>query len=119
VSPISSSLFGVRTLRLDWEVEAGEDGRMPVDDVRPFHFVVPEFDLDDLRARLGATRWPEPATDPAQGVALEELRALCAYWADGYEWRRVEARLNGIGQFRTTIDGLGIPVCQAGVRHLR
>jgi pimeloyl-ACP methyl ester carboxylesterase len=76
--------------------------------VTPFHLAVPDHDLDDLRARLNATRWPEPATDPAQGVALEELQALCAYWADGYDWRRAEATLNEIGQFRTTIDGLGI-----------
>jgi epoxide hydrolase len=78
------------------------------DDVTPFHLAVPEFDLDDLRARLRATRWPEPATDPAQGVALPVLQSLCAYWADGYDWRKAESRLNGIGQFRTTIDGLGI-----------
>jgi pimeloyl-ACP methyl ester carboxylesterase len=89
-------------------VEAGEDDRMPVDDVTPFHLAVPESELDDLQARLHATRWPEPATDAAQGVALQELQALCAYWADGHDWRRTEARLNTIGQFRTTIDGLGI-----------
>ena len=47
---------------------------MPVDDVTPFHLAVPDFELDDLRARLGATRWPEPATDPAQGVALKDCR---------------------------------------------
>jgi pimeloyl-ACP methyl ester carboxylesterase len=78
------------------------------DAVTPFHLAVPESDLDDLRARLRATRWPEPATDRAQGVALEELQTLCTYWADGYDWRRAEASLNTIGQFRTTIDGLGI-----------
>ncbi len=81
---------------------------MPVDVVTPFHLAIAESELDDLRARLGATRWPEPATDAVQGVALEELQARCAYWAEGYDWRRAEARLNGIGQFRTTIDGLGI-----------
>jgi epoxide hydrolase len=108
LSPISSSLLWRQNAGLDCAVEAGEDDRMPVDDVTPFRVAVPQFDLDDLRARLGATRWPEPATDPGQGVALDELQALCAYWADGYEWRSVEARLNGIGQYRTTIDGLGI-----------
>ena len=75
--------------------------------ITPFNFAVPERDLEDLRARLRATRWPEPAPDPTQGVALEELQALCTYWADGYDWRRAEASLNAIG-FRTTIDGLGI-----------
>jgi len=47
---------------------------MPVDAVTQFHLAVLESELDELRARLDATRWPEPATDPAQGVALEELQ---------------------------------------------
>jgi hypothetical protein len=54
----------------DCAVEPGEDDRVPVDDVALFQLAVPEAELDDLRARLDATRWPEPATDPAQGVAL-------------------------------------------------
>jgi epoxide hydrolase len=88
-------------------VEVGEDGRMTGDAITPFNLAVPEHDLEDLRTRLRAARWPEPATDETQGVALEELQALCTYWADGYDWRRAEASLNRIG-FRTTIDGLGI-----------
>jgi pimeloyl-ACP methyl ester carboxylesterase len=94
-------------------VGPGEDDRVPVDDVTPFHLAVPESELDDLQARLHATRWPEPATDPAQGVALQEVQELCTHWADGYDWRRVEARLNTIGQFRTAIDGLGIHLLHA------
>ena len=47
-------LVGLRTLRLDWEVEVGDDGRTPVDDGRPFHFVVPGFDLDRGRDRAGS-----------------------------------------------------------------
>jgi epoxide hydrolase len=78
------------------------------DDVAPFRLAVPEAELEDLRERLHATRWPERETDAAQGVALDRLQALCAYWADGYDWRRTERRLNAIGQFRTTIDGLAI-----------
>jgi epoxide hydrolase len=78
------------------------------DDVTPFQLAIPDAELDDLRARLRATRWPEPATDPAQGVGLHDLQALVAYWSGGHDWRRVEARLNEVGQFRTTIDGLGI-----------
>jgi pimeloyl-ACP methyl ester carboxylesterase len=79
-----------------------------MDPVAPFRLAIPQAELEDLRARLSATRWPERETDGAQGVALDELRELCAYWADGYDWRRAEARLNAIGQFRTTIDSLGI-----------
>lgn len=76
--------------------------------VEPFRLRVPEAQLEDLRARLRSTRWPEPATHPEQGVDLLELQQLCTYWAEGYDWRRVEARLNALGQLRTTIDGLEI-----------
>ncbi len=81
---------------------------MPSHAVTPFHLEVPNDDLDDLRARLRRTRWPEPATDPTQGVDLNELQALCTYWIDRYDWRRTEEWLNTVGQFRTTIDGLAI-----------
>jgi pimeloyl-ACP methyl ester carboxylesterase len=65
-------------------------------------------ELRDLRSRLAATRWPEPETDPRQGVALAELMDLCAYWQDGYDWRRCDERLAAVGRFRTAIDGIGI-----------
>ena len=81
---------------------------MSGDDVTRMELAIPEVELDDLRVRLRATRWPEPATDPAQGVGLQDLQALCAHWSEGYDWRRAETRLNGVGQFRTVIDGLGI-----------
>jgi hypothetical protein len=65
---------------------------MPTD-VTPFHLAVPEAELDDLRARLRATRWPEPepVADDSQGVPLADLQALCRQWAEGYDWRVVEA----------------------------
>jgi epoxide hydrolase len=69
---------------------------------------VPEAELEALRLRLRATRWPERETDPSQGVALGELQELCEYWCDGYDWRRCETRLEQIGQCRTKIDGLDI-----------
>jgi pimeloyl-ACP methyl ester carboxylesterase len=66
--------------------------------------------LEDLRARLRGARWPERETvdDWSQGVPLAYLSELCAYWADEYDWRATEARLNALPQFRTRIDGLGI-----------
>ena len=78
--------------------------------IEPFWLSVAEEDLADLRIRLGRTRWPEreTVTDAGQGVPLADAQALCAYWRDTYDWRRCEARLNALGQFRTSIDGLGI-----------
>jgi pimeloyl-ACP methyl ester carboxylesterase len=78
--------------------------------IRPFALAIPEAQLDDLRARLDATRWPDKETveDWSQGTPLAELQALCEYWRDGYDWRACEARLNGLGQHLTAIDGLDI-----------
>jgi hypothetical protein len=76
--------------------------------IHPFRLNVPERELDDLRARLRATRWPPPATDPRQGVALEHLRRRCATWASDYDWRATERELNAAGQFTATIDGVRI-----------
>ncbi|MGW1196774.1 epoxide hydrolase family protein [Streptomyces sp. NPDC002536] len=76
----------------------------------PFRIDIPEADIADLRQRLERTRWPEAETvaDWSQGVPLAYVRELCAYWADGYDWRATETRLNALDQFRTVIDGLGI-----------
>jgi epoxide hydrolase len=80
------------------------------DQVVPFRLAVPEGELEDLRRRLHATRWPERETvdDWSQGVPLGYLREVCAHWADRYDWRATEARLNALPQHRTVVDGLGI-----------
>ena len=79
-------------------------------DVQPFAIHVDDDLLSDLRDRLRRTRWPEPATTDgwAQGPPVDYVRDLCRYWADDYDWRATEARLNRWPQFRTEIDGLGI-----------
>jgi pimeloyl-ACP methyl ester carboxylesterase len=79
-------------------------------DMKPFRIEIPESELADLRVRLERTRWPEHETveDWSQGVPLAYARDLCEYWADDYDWRATEARLNTLPQFRTVIDGLGI-----------
>lgn len=79
-------------------------------DIRPFRIAVPEPDLSDLRERLRRTRWPERecVDDWSQGVPLEYTRELAAYWAEEYDWRAREERLNRFDQFITEIDGLDI-----------
>jgi pimeloyl-ACP methyl ester carboxylesterase len=78
--------------------------------IEPFVLSVAQSELDDLQRRLGQTRWPERQTVNGweQGAPLQDVQALCAYWRDRYDWRRCEAMLNGFGQYRTAIDGLGI-----------
>ena len=78
--------------------------------IRPFTLAIPQSQLDDLHTRLDQTRWPERETvdDWSQGTPLAALQGLTAYWRDGYDWRRCEARLNALGQFVTEIDGLDI-----------
>ncbi len=78
--------------------------------VRPFTPAIPQSQLDDLNARLDNTRWPESeaVADWSQGVPLAALQDFVAYWREGYDWRRCEARLNSLGQFITEIEGLDI-----------
>ena len=78
--------------------------------IRPFRIAVADTVIDDLRARLGATRWPEAETvdDWSQGVPLGWMRELCGYWAECYDWRAREVALNRFAQFTTAIEGLDI-----------
>src|SRR5262245_25500258 len=76
-------------------------------EIRPFRIDVPQADLDDLKARLARTRWPDetPGVGWSRGVPLAYLQALAAYWAGGFDWRAQEAALNRIPQLTTDIDG--------------
>jgi pimeloyl-ACP methyl ester carboxylesterase len=89
--------------------------------VRDFRIETPQADLDDLRERLLRTRWPDPSTVEGwtQGVPLDYVQDLCAYWADGYDWRRVEARLNAYPQFVTGLDGGGDDSVDVHFLHVR
>ncbi len=68
--------------------------------IRPFTIVIPEAEIEALRARIAATRWPERETvaDQSQGVPLETVRELARYWATDYDCRRCEAQLNALPQ---------------------
>ena len=87
--------------------------------IRPFRFEAPEADLDDLRARIAAARWPERETvsDDSQGVQLATMQALAQYWATEHDWRKCEARLNALPQFVTEIDGLDIHFIHVRSKH--
>src|SRR4051812_35033670 len=88
--------------------EAGMSERPVEGTVRPFAVDVPQEDLEDLRRRITAMRWPDRQTvdDESQGVRLETMRALASYWATDYDWRTVESRLQALPQFITEIDGV-------------
>jgi pimeloyl-ACP methyl ester carboxylesterase len=88
-------------------------------EVTPFSVHVPQAALDDLKKRLATARWPakEPVADWSQGVPLAKAQALIEYWGTRYDWRRVETTLNGLPQFRTQIDGLGIHFIHAPSKH--
>jgi pimeloyl-ACP methyl ester carboxylesterase len=93
---------------------ASEDGS-----IRPFKVQVPQAALDELRRRINATRWPDKETvaDRSQGTQLAKLQELVRYWGKDYDWRKVEAKLNGLPQFVTTIDGLDIHFIHVRSRH--
>jgi pimeloyl-ACP methyl ester carboxylesterase len=79
-------------------------------EVRPFHVEISDEQLDDLRRRIKAMRWPtkELVDDWSQGVRHAMLRELARYWIEDYDFGRLEARLNALPQFTTEIDGLDI-----------
>jgi pimeloyl-ACP methyl ester carboxylesterase len=79
--------------------------------IRPFTIAVADAEIDDLRRRLHATRWPEPelVDDWSQGTPLAYARDVCEYWAEEYDWRAREALLNRFDQFTTPVEGLDEP----------
>jgi pimeloyl-ACP methyl ester carboxylesterase len=89
-------------------------------DIRSFHVEIPEEQLEELRRRIEATRWPskELVDDRSQGVQLETLKALSRYWATEYDWRKAEAKLNALPQFMTEIDGVEIHFIHVRSQHV-
>jgi len=87
--------------------------------IRPFKVHFPDTELKELRQRILATRWPKKETvaDQSQGVPLATMQKLAQYWAKDYDWRKVEARLNALPQFVTTIDGVDIHFIHVRSKH--
>jgi len=87
--------------------------------IRPFRVDFPEAELDELRRRILATRFPERelVDDGTQGAQLALMQALARYWATDYDWRRCEAQLNALPNFLTEIDGLDIHFIHVRSKH--
>jgi Epoxide hydrolase N terminus len=68
------------------------------DAIRPFRIEVPQEEIDELRRRVQATRWPEKETvaDATQGVQLATTQELVRYWGAEYDFRRFESKLNAL-----------------------
>jgi pimeloyl-ACP methyl ester carboxylesterase len=88
-------------------------------EIQPFHVEIPEEEIDDMQARIEATRWPgkELVEDRSQGVQLQTLQALARYWVTDYDLGRVEHRLNALPQFTTEIDGVDIHFIHVRSEH--
>jgi pimeloyl-ACP methyl ester carboxylesterase len=88
-------------------------------EMRSFQIEIPQDQIDDLRRRIAATRWPtkELVEDRSQGVQLTTLRELARFWTAEYDWRTCEARLNALPQFTTEIDGADIHFIHVRSRH--
>ena len=87
--------------------------------VAPFKVHFPDEALDDLRRRIAAARLPtkELVSDRTQGVQLATIEALARYWTTEYDWRRCEAELNALPQFRTEIDGIDLHFIHVKSKH--
>ena len=87
--------------------------------IRSFQIEIPEEQIEDLRRRIAATRWPtkELVEDRSQGVQLATVRELARYWTTEYDFGRIEARLNALPQFTTEIDGVNIHFIHVRSQH--
>ena len=87
--------------------------------IRSFKIKFDDAELNDLRQRIMATRWPkrETVNDATQGVQLNTIQKLAKYWANDYDWRKVEAKLNSYPNFVTKIDGLDIHFIHVRSKH--
>jgi pimeloyl-ACP methyl ester carboxylesterase len=88
-------------------------------EIRPFQIAIHEEQIDDLRRRVAATRWPskELVDDRSQGVQLATLEAVAHYWTSDYDWRKAEARLNALPQLTTEIDGVDLHFIHVRSEH--
>jgi pimeloyl-ACP methyl ester carboxylesterase len=89
------------------------------EEIRPFKIHIADAELEDLKRRLRAMRWPDAQTvgDWGQGIPLHYVQKVCDYWEREYDWRKTEARLNALPQFQTDLDGVSIHFLHIRSRH--
>ena len=87
--------------------------------IRSFKVAIPAAEIQAMQRRIAETRWadPQPADDDSQGVRRQTFEPLMRYWARGYDWRKIEARLNALPMFMTEIDGLDVHFIHVRSRH--
>ena len=78
------------------------------EEIREFTVEVSDAELEDLRDRIKATKWPDREVDDSQGVQLEPIQALADYWGTDYDWRKFEERFAALPHFSTEIEGVEI-----------
>ena len=95
-------------------------GSASATEIQPFPIpVTPDEEVEALRARVAATRWPdeELVDDHSQGPKLAVMQELPRYWATDYDWRRCEAKLTALPHFITEFDGLDIHFIHVRSQH--
>src|SRR5258708_20875357 len=110
---------GIKPTRPNWRRAKTSKEMSMSASIKPYRISVSDDVLDDLKSRLRNTRWPEAelVDDWSQGAPLKWIRDICGYWADDYDWRAREARLNRFAQFTTAIDGLDIHFLHVRSKH--
>ena len=87
--------------------------------IQAFTIHLAQSALDELRERLGRTRWPDEVEGAGwdYGTNVGYLKELVDYWQHTFDWRAQEARLNHFAQFRTRLDGVHIHFVHERARH--
>ena len=78
--------------------------------IEPFTVALDEGVLADLRDRIRRTRWPshDPPSGWDYGTDPAYLRSLLATWAEEFDWRNEEEKLNRLAHYRAGIGGARI-----------
>lgn len=79
-------------------------------DVQPYQIDIPDNDIADLKQRIGNTRWTDEVTHAGwnYGTSKTYLKELADYWANEFNWKEQEEKLNHFHHYKADIDGHSI-----------